>query len=83
MASSPMTAVLSSGTSALADTAHLLRDVARYEQRTDARRGDVSLAQAALLDAVAHHLDELPAPVVARALAVVDAVDRATGNRHG
>jgi hypothetical protein len=77
-----MTAVLSSGTAALTATAHLLRDVAHYEQRTDASRGDVSLAQAALLDAVAHHLDALPAVVVARALAVVDAVDRATGNRR-
>jgi hypothetical protein len=67
---------------AVAETAEVLREVARYEHVIDARRGDVSRGQAALLDAVGLHLAELPSAVVSEALGVVEAVDRATGDRR-
>ena len=60
----------------------MLREVARHEHVIDARRGDVSRGHAALLDAVGLHLAELPNAVVSEALGVVEAVDRATGDRR-
>lgn len=66
---------------ALASTARVLREVARYEQRTDVWRGEISAAQAALLDVIARRIPELPADVTSEALRVAAAVDQATGRR--
>jgi hypothetical protein len=68
---------------ALTGTAQVLRDVASYEQHTDAFRGEISLAQAALLDVIARRMPELPAEVTSSVLGVAAAIDRATGRRIG
>lgn len=75
-------AIVRSNAAAIAETAEVLREVARHEHVFDARRGDVSNGQAALLDAVGLHLAELPSAVVSEALGVVEAVDRAIGDRR-
>lgn len=69
-------------TAAIAATADVLRDVARHDHLIDARRGDVSKGQAALLDVVGLHLAELSSAVVSEAPDVVGAVDHATGDRR-
>lgn len=67
---------------ALAETAHILQEVAGYDGGIDARRGVVTASLAALVAAVGHSYRETPAEVATCALAVVAAVDRATGNRR-
>jgi predicted nucleic acid-binding protein len=66
----------------LVEIAHVLRQVGEYDQRIDARRGDVSFAQAALIEACSRHLRDLPSEVATSALRVADAVHRATGQRR-
>lgn len=62
-----------------ADAAHVLLEVAGYEQGFDPRRAAISASVAALLTACGRHVDQLPADVTREALALVDAVDRAAG----
>jgi hypothetical protein len=74
--------IVRANAAAIADTAQVLREVACHDHFIDPRRGDVSKCQASLLDAVGMHLAELPELVVSEALAVVVAVDQATGSRR-
>jgi hypothetical protein len=67
---------------ALAETAHILRQVAAYDAHLDARRGDVSFGLAALVEACGRSYRELPDDVARQALFVAAAVDRATGHRR-
>ncbi|HET6257928.1 MAG TPA: hypothetical protein VFE39_04675 [Pseudonocardia sp.] len=67
---------------ALAETADLLRQVARHDGHVDARRGDVSASLAALVEAIGRGYREVPHEVAAVAMSVVAAVDRATGHRR-
>jgi hypothetical protein len=69
-------------TTALAETANLLRDVARHDGQTDLRRGDISATLAALVDAIGRGYGEVPFEVATVAMSVVAAVDRATGRRR-
>jgi hypothetical protein len=65
-------------TSGCATGAAVLREVADYDGGLDPRRGALTAAQAALLEACASHLTELPPQVAARAHGVAAAVDAAT-----
>jgi hypothetical protein len=67
---------------ALAETADILRQVARHDAHIDGRRGDVSSCLAALVEACGRSYRELPGDVARQALAVAAAVDRATGLRR-
>jgi hypothetical protein len=67
---------------ALAETADILRQVARHDGHVDARRGDVSSSLAALVESVGRGYLEVPPEVAAVAMSVVAAVDRATGHRR-
>jgi hypothetical protein len=67
---------------ALAETAHILRQVADYDGGVDARRGVVTASLASLVAAVGRGYPDVPAEVAACAMAVVRAVDHATGRRR-
>ncbi|TQM11154.1 hypothetical protein [Pseudonocardia kunmingensis] len=67
---------------ALSETADVLRQVASHDMHVDVRRGDVSTSLAALVEAVGRGYRDVPHDVAACAMAVVGAVDRATGNRR-
>ncbi|OZM79930.1 hypothetical protein [Pseudonocardia sp. MH-G8] len=67
---------------AIAETAAILRQVAAHDRHVDVRRGDVSTSLAALVDAVGRGYRQAPSEVAACVMAVVSAVDRATGNRR-
>jgi hypothetical protein len=66
----------------LADTADILRRVGHADGHLDPRRGDVGLTLAALVDTCAGRHPSLPYEVVAQALRVAGAVDRAPGQRR-
>jgi hypothetical protein len=61
--------------------ANLLHEVAGYERRLDAVRGELTGAQAAVLEACARSLVDLPPGVAARVVELAEAVDCATGRR--
>jgi hypothetical protein len=61
--------------------AKLLHEVAGYERRVDAVRGELTGAQAAVLEACARSFVDLPPPVAQRVVQLAEAVDRATGRR--
>jgi hypothetical protein len=67
---------------AIAETADILRQVASHDGHVDAYRGYVSVSLAALVEAVGRQYREMPAEVAACVMAVVHAVDRATGQRR-
>jgi hypothetical protein len=67
---------------ALVDTAEILRQVAAYDSGTDAGRGAVTASLAGLVAAVGRGYGDVPPEVATSAMAVVRAVDRATGNRR-
>ena len=70
------------GIPAIAETADILRQVASHDRHLDARRGDVSASLAALVDAVGRGYRDVPPEIAACVMAVVGAVDRATGRRR-
>ena len=60
----------------------LVDDGSQLRMHVDVRRGDVSTSLAALVEAVGHGYRDVPQGLAACAMAVVGAVDRATGNRR-
>jgi hypothetical protein len=67
---------------ALAETADILRQVAGYDGGIDARRGVVTASLAALVASIGRSYQDMPTEVATSAMAVVAAVDRATGHRR-
>lgn len=67
---------------ALAQTGGILRQLAAHDGRTDGLRHDVSLSLAVLVETIGEVYDQLPEVLTERALRVVAAVDRATGQRR-
>ncbi|MGH4018644.1 MAG: hypothetical protein ACRDT0_05255 [Pseudonocardiaceae bacterium] len=67
---------------AVATTATLLRQLATYDAQADARRGALSFALAALIEACGRGFRESPHEVAFQARRVAEAADRATDNRR-
>ncbi len=67
---------------AIAQTVDVLRQLASYDGHLDPRRGYVSTSLAALVESVGRAYRDVPPDVAAHAMAVVVAVDRATGQRR-